>query len=621
MSCHALKDKKPRRSGKANTGNTSDEEAPPPSDIRRKVDHLASLLDIPRESVEVLLIPTSPLLPLPADTLCASLRAVAASLGITPFQALFMASRQPDILHGDMDLIKQKCDVLAVHLDVPVEQVIYMVSRQPLLLDVDPTSFKNQCISLAYTLDMPPMAVAYLISRMKAPEATQVLSMSPTRLQDQLTDLRESLALPAGMAKKVNVRTLIVKNPSLLASSPSGVNRSLEILSIIFRSPPETFLGLKRCPTLLTYPPENLRKNFEDLVTELQLPVKVVVGMLMKQSRLLKLTREKLRLRLDILTNRLYIPAGQVVDICVRQPSVLLMAPATLERKLLNLKSLLGITYQVAISMFLRHPPVVCFSEENLLNKFRGLLQVTGIPQVRLSGLLARFPQLLTFNMERATGHIQDLRDMLGLDKPTFAKLAYKHPFLLLDSGPLLNDRLADLQASAGLTREQVIEVVRKNPLVLQPTGTTRDWEVNWSTLEQVLGLSPAQIQSVLVSHPRILRLDPRELRKVCQRLRWMLDQSPTWQQQLKDLDGAEIAACTRYSHVEFLHLQYLVDTGQQATLGLAHWSIWNREAFTKQYPGFTSWRMKEQQRRYPWLAEKGRAKKVEQLVASNGAG
>lgn len=259
------------------------EQAPdePQIDIHRRAEAISSHLQLKLDHVRPLLRQNPGLALVPLDKLCRTVPCLSHVLGVPVQQALFMAARQLNVLDADPQRLVQQCCSLAAAVELPTEQIMFMASRQPYLLEVPPLRMAAEASKLAAALGCTTRGALQLFSRLSSQELYSVLSMSSSTVLRRLPEVVEALGLPSDSTRRLDMLQLIARNPGLLAASPIDIGRSTDAIMVAFQqSAPLTFAAvLGKCPSLLTYPAEQLLANYQGLLVHLQV---------MTQQQLLK---------------------------------------------------------------------------------------------------------------------------------------------------------------------------------------------------------------------------------------------------------------------------------------------------------------------------------------------
>ncbi len=192
---------------------------------------------------------------------------MAAHLSLPLTQALVMAARQPALVGAPIDELLAKVETLGMALNVPAEQAAFLAARQPALLEYGPDQLSAACARLASVLGVSQRGMGLLLAKLRDQELRLVLGMSASYLADRLEDIRESVALPLGSTRGMDVLRMVVRHPGLLAVSPASLSMSCEALLDAYQAAPGTFVVvLGRCPSLLTYPATAIRANLAGLL-------------------------------------------------------------------------------------------------------------------------------------------------------------------------------------------------------------------------------------------------------------------------------------------------------------------------------------------------------------------
>lgn len=282
----------------------------PVIDVARKVEAICSQLPLHPNHVRSLVQQNMALALLPLDQLVQKLPPLAHALGVPLQQALHMAACQPAVLDREPQQIVGACVRLAEALEVPVEQAMFMAARQPLLLECQPTRLVMEAAKLAAALGCSNMGALQLLSRLNRPQLQLVLSMSSSTITQRLPEVLEALGLPSESTKQLDLLGLVVRNPSLLAASPDAIGRSTDALLVAFQSSaPGGFAAvLSKCPSLLTFPAEQLLANYQGLLVQLQVSRQMAALMLQKHPQLLRSTPDAISQKLRAMAFQMYLP-------------------------------------------------------------------------------------------------------------------------------------------------------------------------------------------------------------------------------------------------------------------------------------------------------------------------
>jgi hypothetical protein len=187
-------------------------------------------------------------------------------------QALFMAACQPAVLDVPLPTLVAACELLAAAVNLPVEQVMFMAARQPYLLECPPARMAAEAQKLAAALGCSTRGALQLLCRLSSTELQSLLSMSVSTVVQRLPEVVDALGLPTDSTKRLDMLGLAAKNPGLLAASLNDIGRSTDALLVAFQqSPPQTFAAvLGKCPSLLTFPAQQLLANYQGLLLHLQ---------------------------------------------------------------------------------------------------------------------------------------------------------------------------------------------------------------------------------------------------------------------------------------------------------------------------------------------------------------
>lgn len=193
-------------------------------------------------------------------------------------------------------------------------QACYLVGRQPALLELPPEQLRGDCERLGALLGLPPPSIALMLSRLALPELRTVLGLTQTSIEDRLADIRESVGLPLGSSRGLDLLQMVVRYPSLLAASPGDVCMAAEALLAAYEAVgPTAFVGvLRKCPSLLTLRAADIAANYDGLSSALGVSPSVLVRMLTAQPQLLRCSPASIASKLEALTCSLFIPPQQV---------------------------------------------------------------------------------------------------------------------------------------------------------------------------------------------------------------------------------------------------------------------------------------------------------------------
>jgi hypothetical protein len=252
---------------------------------------------------------------LPLDKLVRGLPPLAHALGVPLRQALHMAARQPAVLDRELAKIVGACVALADAVELPVEQAMFIAARQPLLLECQPTRLVLEAAKVAGALGCSTRGGLLLLSRLDGPQLQLVLAMSASTLQQRLPELVDALGLPSDSTRGLDPLAWVARHPPLLAAPPGAVGRSTDALLVAFQfSTPGAFSAvLSKCPSLLTYPAEQLLANYQGLLLALQVSRHTAARMLQKHPQLLRCTPDTLSLKLRAMAFQMHLP-----QVCVR---------------------------------------------------------------------------------------------------------------------------------------------------------------------------------------------------------------------------------------------------------------------------------------------------------------
>lgn len=244
----------------------------PQIDLNRRAEAISTHLQLRLDHVRPLVRQNPAVAYVSLEKLCRGLPLVAHALSVPLHQALFMVARQPSVLDADTEQLVHQCSSLAAAVELPDEQVMFMAARQPFLLQVPPARMAAEAQKLATALGCSTRGALQLLSRLSSIELNYVLSMSASTVLQRLPEVLEALGLPSDSTRRLDMLNLVAKNPGLLAASLNDIGRSTDALLVAFQqSAPLTFAAvLGKCPSLLTYPAEQLLANYQGLLVHLQ---------------------------------------------------------------------------------------------------------------------------------------------------------------------------------------------------------------------------------------------------------------------------------------------------------------------------------------------------------------
>jgi hypothetical protein len=288
---------------------------------------------------------------------------------------------------------------------------------------------------------------------------------------------------------------------------------------------------------------------------------------------------------------------AQVVSMCVRQPALLSCDSRKLQERLQHLQHLLGTTYQATVQAAARTPQLLLLPAELLDSKHTLLQQQTGLPAVKLGMLLLQEPAVLTLSTQGLSSTLQVMQDILQLQpgSPELAQLLLRAPRVLLKGHRVLLEQLRELQEFLVLPTDAVADLVRRCPDLL-PAGRTA-WLANITTMLEVLGLLPTQVQAAVVAEPRLLQLKSNDFLQQAAKAAYVVRQCPAWEQQLQGMSAPDLLPLLRARDPGLLRLVYLHRSGLGGSLAAAAAAaVSTKQSFASRYPGFSSWLRQQQQ-------------------------
>jgi hypothetical protein len=145
--------------------------------------------------------------------------------------------------------------------------------------------------------------------------------MSASTLLQRLPELVDALGLPSDSTRALDPLGWVARSPALLAASQDTIGRSSDaLLAALQSSAPGSFASvLARCPSLLTYPAEQLLANYQGLVVSLQVSRHTAARMLQKHPQLLRTTPDNLTAKLRSMAFKMYLPqvcAVRMLRVC-----------------------------------------------------------------------------------------------------------------------------------------------------------------------------------------------------------------------------------------------------------------------------------------------------------------
>jgi hypothetical protein len=313
---------------------------------------------------------------------------------------------------------------------------------------------------------------------------------------------------------------------------------------------------------------------------------------------------------------------AQVVSMCVRQPALLSCDSNKLQERLHHLQHILGTSYQAAVQAAARAPQLLLLPPALLDSKYAVLQQQTGLPAAKVGMLLLQEPAVLTLRTEGLASTLQHLQEVLQLQpgSPELTQLLLRAPRVLLKGHWVLLEQLRELQEFLVLPADAVAGLVRRCPDIL-PAGRTA-WLANITTLLEVLGLLPAQVQAVVVAEPRLLQLKSNQFLQQAAKAAYVVRQSPAWEQQLQGMSAAELLPLLRISDQGLLRLVYLHRSGQGGNLTqAAAAAVAVKSHFASRYPAFGTWLKQQQQQQRQLLPTPAAAIAAAAAAASPGSG
>ena len=281
---------------------------------------------------------------------------------------------------------------------------------------------------------------------------------------------------------------------------------------------------------------------------------------------------------------------------CIRQPALLSSDSNKLQQRLQHLQHMLGSTYQAAVQASSRTPQLLLLPTKTLDSKYLMLQQQTGLHATKLGMLLLQEPAVLTLSETALCSTLQDMQDLLQV-QPGSAELAtvlLRAPRVLLKGHRVLQEQVRELQEFLVVPQEAVAGLVRRCPDIL-PAGRST-WLANISTMLEVLGMQPLQVQAAVLAEPRLLRLKPSAFLQQAAKTAHVVRQDAGWQQQLRGLRGSQVLPLLRLKDAGLVRLLYSHSTGQSGQLGAAAAVAASKEHFLRKYPKFLAWQRQQQQ-------------------------
>ncbi|EFJ48772.1 hypothetical protein VOLCADRAFT_90603 [Volvox carteri f. nagariensis] len=393
-----------------------------PQEVRQQLEGLAAALDVSLPRVARLASRVPAVWERPPEEAAGRVRDMASELGVGLDAALDLYCSQPGMWAvNHPSIIKDRLDVLATKLGVPLVDLVGLVGRQALLWAVPPPHVAVTVGDVAAGLGLTAAEATELVARVPPVVAVEKRLM---RLGVQGVSATTGVSVASLLELLPRSLGLVSVPTELLASS-------LEKLAADLGCRPEDIVMLMtKQPTLLCAQYGTIQAALEVLELGLGVDRSAALAVLAAQPLLMyDTTADTLASRLAALGDTFKLGPDSARQLAAAQPALLVVSPATLRSAVSLLAASTGSSLAECLELAKSDPGslILVTLQDSLLEAWSARL---GLPAEAVSAMLAAQPALLELTPTTVKARLESLAALFAVPLGIAAQLALKHAAL-----------------------------------------------------------------------------------------------------------------------------------------------------------------------------------------------
>ncbi|GIL77427.1 hypothetical protein Vretimale_2998 [Volvox reticuliferus] len=430
-----------------------------PQEVRKQLEALSEALGVSLLRVARLAGRVSTVWERTPGESAGKVRDMASELGVSMEAALDLYGSQPGIWAvNHPSIIKDRLDVLATKLGLPLPDVVGLVGRQALLWVVPPIHVASTVGDIAAGLGLTPAEAMELIARVPPVVTVEKRLM---RLSVQGVCSTTGVPVPA-------LLELLSRNLGLVAVPTELMAASLERLAADVACRPEDVVALMtKQPTLLCAQYGTIQAALELVELGLGVDRSAALAVLASQPLLMyDTTADTMASRLEALGAAFGLAPDAARQLAASQPALLVVAPATLRSAVSLVGASTGSTLAECLELARSDPGafIMVTLQDSLLEAWSARLE---LPPEAVSAMLVAQPALLELTPTTVKARLESLAALFGVPLGIAAQLALKHTALAAVPPNATITRAKNISMALRISMQGAANIIAKEPAML----------------------------------------------------------------------------------------------------------------------------------------------------------
>ncbi|GLC42677.1 hypothetical protein PLESTB_001126300 [Pleodorina starrii] len=431
-----------------------------PLEVRAQLEALAEALGVSLLRVARLASRVPAVWERPAGEAAAKAAAMASELGVGMEAALDLYGSQPGIWAvNHPSIIKDRLDVLATKLGLPLPDLVALVGRQALLWVVPPSQVACTLGDVAGALGLSGEQATELMARVPP-----IVTIEKRLMRLSVQGVSSTTGVPVSALLELLSRSL-----GLVAVPTELLAASLERLAADLDVRPEDVVALMtKQPTLLCSQYGTIQGALATLEAGLAVDRAGALAVLAAQPCLMyDTTADTVASRVEALADTFGLGGpAEARALAAAQPALLVVAPATVRSAVSLVGAQTGASLAEVLELARSDPGsfVLATLQESLLDAWSARLE---LPVESVSAMLSAQPALLELTPTTVKARLESLAALFGVPAGLAAQLALKHAALAAVPPNATITRAKNISMALRISMQGAASIIAKEPAML----------------------------------------------------------------------------------------------------------------------------------------------------------